>query len=312
MYAVTQFFLLTALPALAGRARWCVGGEVVVSGAAAGPAFAVTAGTSVVAARGQDAEMTCPVLRLGDKAVSWVRSRDLQILSHAGVVFTADTRVSVRVGTRARDSDGGKDSGGRDSGGGREKGRESEPVTRHSLRIRRLRLADAGRYECQLNTEPKMSLFFNLTVVDEPVPSMVVEVEETVVSGALGGAVTLHCSARYEPPPRALPLPPVDILWTKDGRPFTTQEGLGRSVWLQSERFTASARSRLTLGALAATDAGHYRCSAGGVAAEVMLVLNKESPMEAMQRDQSADSAPHSSRLAALALAFAVVAPNLV
>lgn len=35
----------------------------------------------------------------------------------------------------------------------------------HTLRIERLREADSGRYECQINTEPKLSLFFNLTVV---------------------------------------------------------------------------------------------------------------------------------------------------
>lgn len=70
--------------------------------------------------------------------VSWVRSRDLQILSHAGIVFTADARVSAAAAG-----------------------------ARHSLRIERLRTTDAGRYECQVNTEPKMSLFFNLTVVGE-------------------------------------------------------------------------------------------------------------------------------------------------
>lgn len=75
--------------------------------------------------------------------VSWVRSRDLQILSHAGVVFTADTRVSATSSA------------------------EGAGASRHSLRIERLRASDAGRYECQVNTEPKMSLFFNLTVVGQ-------------------------------------------------------------------------------------------------------------------------------------------------
>lgn len=69
-----------------------------------------------------------------------MRSRDLQILSHAGAVFTADARVSAAE-TRA--------------GSG----------SSHVLKIERLRVADGGRYECQVNTDPKLSLFFNLTVL---------------------------------------------------------------------------------------------------------------------------------------------------
>lgn len=73
--------------------------------------------------------------------VSWVRSRDLVILSHAGQVFTSDARVST-----------------------------SSDANAHVLRIERLRPSDAGRYECQLNTEPKMSLFLELVVVGESLP----------------------------------------------------------------------------------------------------------------------------------------------
>lgn len=63
------------------------------------------------------------------------------ILSHAGQVFTTDARVSTA-------SDAGK----------------------NVLHVERLRPSDAGRYECQLNTEPKMSLFFELVVVGESLP----------------------------------------------------------------------------------------------------------------------------------------------
>lgn len=43
------------------------------------------------------------------------------------------------------------------------------------------------------------------------------------VHAALGGAATLSCDARYDPPPRDLPLPPLDIRWTKDGQPVNLQ-----------------------------------------------------------------------------------------
>lgn len=72
--------------------------------------------------------------------VSWVRSRDLQILAYEGQVFTADSRVSLAQSSGAH-------------------------TQTHALTIARLRDSDTGRYECQLNTDPKMSLFFNLSVV---------------------------------------------------------------------------------------------------------------------------------------------------
>ncbi|KAL0821379.1 hypothetical protein ABMA28_005967 [Loxostege sticticalis] len=270
MRALARLLLLAVLPAFAGQRSWCVGGEVVsvTENASAGPEF-VRGSTAVVLAVGSDAALECQVLRLGDKAVSWVRSRDLQILSHAGQVFTADARVSaglVRAGA----------------------------LSRHTLRIARLRAADAGRYECQLNTEPKMSLFYNLTVVDEPMPVVVISAEGgRAVHAALGGAATLSCDARYDPPPRDLPLPPLDIRWTKDGQPVNLQSSRG-GVSLDTERWAWRAVSRLTLAGLAEEDAGVYTCAASDVAETVLLDVGLESPMEAMQRDQSADNSASS------------------
>lgn len=81
-----------------------------------------------------------------------MRSSDLQILTHAGSVFTADARVSVsQAPAAAREALTSRD--------------DVAAGAVHTLRLERLRAADAGRYECQVNTEPKMSLFFNLTVL---------------------------------------------------------------------------------------------------------------------------------------------------
>ncbi|KOB68974.1 Uncharacterized protein OBRU01_16034 [Operophtera brumata] len=156
MQAVARLWLLALLPALAGDAGWLAAAEVVSAGAeggarGAGPSFAPHQRVGVLAATGQGATLACHVLRLGDQSVSWVRSRDLHILSHAGTVFTADARVSA---TETRGGAGGGSS--------------------HALHIERLRTADGGRYECQVNTDPKLSLFFNLTVLDEPMPTVTV------------------------------------------------------------------------------------------------------------------------------------------
>ncbi|XP_053611921.1 peroxidasin homolog pxn-1-like [Plodia interpunctella] len=267
MSAHLQLILLAALPALTGVQLAL--GEVV--SVVESPEFA-RAPPPLVAAVGGVAELHCQVLRLADKSVSWVRSKDLHILSHAGAVFTADPRVSV------------VESGAVSGAGG---------VTRQTLRIEKLRVSDGGRYECQVNTEPKMSQFFNLTVVDEVVP-------ETVVSAvgarrrrvARGGAATLVCEARYEPPPRDLPLPTLDIHWFFGDQPIDLQSARG-GVSLDTERWAARSVSRLTLAALAPRDAGLYRCAAGDVADTLQLSVadyTEGALMEAMQRDQSAMS----------------------
>ncbi|XP_023335299.1 protein turtle homolog A [Eurytemora carolleeae] len=71
-----------------------------------------------------------------DLEISWVRRRDLVILSHGSTVFTSDSRVQV---------------------------------SKHGTGVWELRLGlvggeDAGRYQCQTNTEPKGDWTVNLVV----------------------------------------------------------------------------------------------------------------------------------------------------
>lgn len=269
---------VAALPSLAGVCE-CE----VVSLVGGGPSFAPHQQSAVVAPLGHAATLYCTVMHLGDKSVSWVRSRDLQILSHAGFVFTADARVSAAA-TGAR----------------------------HALRIERLRATDAGRYECQVNTEPKLSLFFNLTVVDEPVPVVVVTgLEGGEAVGAVGGTTTLSCEARYEPPPRLLPLPPLELQWRRHGEALRLAGA--RGVALDTERWAARLVSRLTLAELRADDAGEYVCAVGERAASVILHLvthEAAAGAEAMQRDEGAGGSARrtatSSTLAAICVAIAM------
>ncbi|XP_052755389.1 hemicentin-1-like [Galleria mellonella] len=278
--------LIAALPALAGPG-WCSVEVVTVAERAGGREFRpqfTGQSAAVVAAVGQNASLVCEIYHLGNKSVSWVRSRDLQILSHAGVVFTADSRVSASVaGDRA--------------------------TSRHLLHVARLRTGDSGRYECQINTDPKMSMFFNLTVLDEPVPQTVVELQGPAeVTAALGSTVTLRCEARYEPPPRRLPLPALDIHWFKDDQPINLQSaGGGGGVLVDTRRGSARAESRLQLRA-ADGAAGRYTCRAAGRRAAVTLrhAPHAEGEVEAMQRDQAAAATRLALHAAPLLLAIAL------
>jgi len=69
--------------------------------------------------------------------VSWIRKRDLHILTSSIHAYTGDARFSVK---------------------------HPEASDEWTLKIAYVQLRDAGVYECQVNTEPKMNLAFMLKV----------------------------------------------------------------------------------------------------------------------------------------------------
>ena len=70
--------------------------------------------------------------------VFWIRSSDLQILTAGFYTFTSDKRLKSE-NHNAEDNDWG-------------------------LIIQNVKYEDAGQYECQINTEPKMKRYVSLIV----------------------------------------------------------------------------------------------------------------------------------------------------
>ncbi|XP_063991216.1 hemicentin-2-like isoform X2 [Diachasmimorpha longicaudata] len=87
---------------------------------------------------GQSAYLYCRVRNLGDRAVSWIRKRDLHILTVGILTYTNDQRF------QAMHSDG------------------SDEWT---LKVTSPQVRDSGTYECQVSTEPKISQAYKLSVV---------------------------------------------------------------------------------------------------------------------------------------------------
>ncbi|GLH05669.1 Uncharacterized protein GBIM_11241 [Gryllus bimaculatus] len=87
---------------------------------------------------GQTAYLHCRVRNLGDRAVSWIRKRDLHILTVGILTYTNDQRF------QSLHSDG------------------SDEWT---LKVSSPQVRDSGVYECQVSTEPKISQAFRLNVV---------------------------------------------------------------------------------------------------------------------------------------------------
>ncbi|XP_032690080.1 lachesin-like [Odontomachus brunneus] len=104
------------------------------------PAFETNVPRNVTTAVGQTAFLHCRVHQLGDKEVSWMRKRDMHILSAGIFMYTSDLRFMVIHPDKSEN---------------------------WTLQIKSPQERDSGVYECQVSTEPKMSLNYSLNVVGE-------------------------------------------------------------------------------------------------------------------------------------------------
>ena len=102
---------------------------------------------------------------LPDGKVSWIRQRDLHILTTGLFTYTSDQRFSVVH--RPAEMDHISDLLGR------------SPTNSYGwyedwiLQIRYVQQRDAGVYECQVSTEPRISQDFHLTVVGKSAVNIV-------------------------------------------------------------------------------------------------------------------------------------------
>jgi len=87
---------------------------------------------------GASAFLPCIIKNLGNKSVSWIRARDSHILTVDSEVFISDLRFSAI---------------------------HSKRESAWMLQIKSVEATDAGKYECQVSTTPKLSHFVYLTVI---------------------------------------------------------------------------------------------------------------------------------------------------
>jgi hypothetical protein len=91
------------------------------------PLFSPSTSQDEQAIFGDDILLHCQVEHLDHHTVSWIRQRDLQILTVGGHTFTTDNRIAVKHSPRNED---------------------------FMLVIRQVSEDDLGLYECQINTSP--------------------------------------------------------------------------------------------------------------------------------------------------------------
>ncbi|XP_047004893.1 limbic system-associated membrane protein-like [Schistocerca americana] len=228
---------------------------------------------------GQSAYLHCRVRNLGDRAVSWIRKRDLHILTVGILTYTNDQRF------QSLHADG------------------SDEWT---LKVGSPQLRDSGTYECQVSTEPKISQAFKLNVVVSK--AKILGNSELYIRS--GSDINLTCVVLETPEP------PSFIYWYQGGQVINYSQRGGISV--VTEKQTRTSRLVIARAGPHDSGNYTCSPSSSDSASVFVHVLNGEHPA-AMQHGNSssggaaaaaaAASALHSLLLAALVLAVVGRAP---
>ncbi|XP_017788958.1 PREDICTED: protein turtle-like [Habropoda laboriosa] len=246
---------------------------------------------NVTAIVGQAAELNCYVKHPGDRVVSWIRQRDLHILTSSIFPYTGDERFSVK---------------------------HPEASNEWTLKIEYVQQRDTGVYECQVNTEPKMNLAYALRVEERaPVPATTITpnaIHRTFNSAAQarilgpedvyvkkGSTISLTCTVNVQS------TPPSSVLW-HHGVAVVDFDSPRGGVSLETEKTESGTTSRLLVTQARLTDSGNYTCipSNANPASVMVHVLNGEHPA-AMQHGGSCGVAP-----TILLATFTLVVSNLL
>ncbi|XP_046649216.1 uncharacterized protein LOC124340657 [Daphnia pulicaria] len=257
-----------------------------------GPKFVPEASKNITALAGRVASLNCRIKNLDNWTVSWVRHRDVSLLTVASYTYSSDQRFRAvhkpYFGEQPPSaSHSGPGSGG--SNGGSSKPFQqvqhlnsdleslTDTYSDWGLEIHSSQPRDSGIYECQISTTPHRSLFVHLRVVE---PSTTVLGGSEVFVG-MGSTINLTCVIRLSPEP------PNSIRWQHNNQMIGYDSNRG-GVSVVTEKGIESSSSLLIQNARPA-DSGKYVCRPDNAepATVNVHVLNGESPA-AMQHGCSA------------------------
>ncbi|XP_076056288.1 uncharacterized protein LOC143034236 [Oratosquilla oratoria] len=197
--------------------------------------------TNVTAVVGQRATLVCKVNNLGGKVVSWIRKRDLHIITAGTDTFSSDDRF-----------------------------RAYHPADKDwMLEISSVTFRDAGVYECQISTSPKISLPVYLSV----------EVQQARIQGSSevhiqnGSTISLTCVINTHADNVG------SVTWYRDTSPLDYNSPRG-GVSLETEKTPTRTTSKLFITRAMKSDSGNYTCAprfADAAAVMVHVVNGEES-----------------------------------
>ncbi|XP_045483719.1 transmembrane and immunoglobulin domain-containing protein 1-like [Harmonia axyridis] len=197
---------------------------------------------NITAVVGQSAILNCRVKHPGDRTISWMRKRDLHILTSGIHTYTGDARFGVHHPEHSDD---------------------------WNLQVEFVQKRDAGVYECQVNTEPKINYAVWLHVEDA----------QATISGPpeiyvkKGSTISLTCSINIHSNP------PSSVLWYH-GQSVIDFDSPRGGISLETEKTEAGTTSKLLVTKALLSDSGNYTCMPSNAtpASTVVHVLNGEHP----------------------------------
>ncbi|XP_028028592.1 tyrosine-protein phosphatase Lar-like isoform X1 [Bombyx mandarina] len=207
-----------------------------------GPYFDLVASKNVTALLGKTAYLNCRVKNLGNKTlnmqVSWVRHRDIHLLTVGRYTYTSDQRFRAIHLPHSED---------------------------WTLQIKYPQHRDSGIYECQISTTPHMSHYIHLNVV-EPTTEIIGGPELYIDRGS---TINLTCVVLYSPEP------PAYIFWNHNDAiiSYDSPRG-GVSVVTEKGETTTSF---LLIQQARPADSGTYQCNPSNAQSKsiVVHVLNE-------------------------------------
>ncbi|XP_037039596.1 zwei Ig domain protein zig-8-like isoform X2 [Bradysia coprophila] len=215
-----------------------------------GPYFDKSASKNVTALLGKTAYLNCRVKNLGNKTtilqVSWVRHRDIHLLTVGRYTYTSDQRFRALHHPHSED---------------------------WILQIKYPQHRDSGIYECQVSTSSPMSHYIHLNVI-EPSTEIIGAPDLYIESGS---TINLTCVILNSPEP------PAYIFWNHNNAIITYESPRGGvSVLTKKDETTTSF---LLIKNARPSDSGQYQCNPSNAKSKSVMVhvLNGEYPA-AMQR----------------------------
>ncbi|XP_001599637.2 zwei Ig domain protein zig-8 [Nasonia vitripennis] len=186
-----------------------------------GPHFDTAMASNFTGLVGKTVHLVCKVKNLGNRTVSWVRHRDIHLLTVGRYTYTSDQRFEAL---------------------------HSPHTEEWTLKIRYPQRKDSGIYECQISTTPPIGHPVYLTIV-EP---------ETIIVGApdlfvnKGSTINLTCLVRYAPEP------PPKMTWSLNTEEINFDSPRG-GISLVTEKGPETT-SRLMIQRAVPSDSGIYTC----------------------------------------------------
>ncbi|XP_066587707.1 zwei Ig domain protein zig-8-like [Prorops nasuta] len=236
------------------------------------PSFQMTVQRNVTTAVGQTAFLHCRVNQLGDKEVSWMRKRDMHILSAGILMYTSDLRFQVIHPDKSEN---------------------------WTLQIKSPQQRDSGVYECQVSTEPKMSLNYTLNVVEAR--ARIIGPPDIYVK--TGSLLTLTCLMSQGPHDLGT------VAWFRGSQPVVTSPASENDIDSQPRinvetEWSDALASRLRITHARPSDSGNYSCvpTIADSASVNVHIINGEHPA-AMQHGNTAAGSP-TSRTVLVTLVF--------